>query len=165
MVTDDLRLWSPAWEGAPLEPLLFTMVGPMAGTAGLMGLLPFTGETDARLPCCAFCGPPTATGGVALDAIGGDEIFLVAFAYELRAVGGAGPAATLADSPEAGEVAAAAVWEVAMGGFCAFEMDALIRRRRGGWQARASWCEERDAVACSATGAESRILRGRAARY
>jgi len=116
-----------------LEPLLFTMVGPMAGTAGLMGALPFTGETEARLPCCAFAGPPTATGGAALDAIGGDEIFLVALAYELRAVGGADPAATLADSAGAGEVAAA-VWEAAMGGFCAFEMDALIRRRRGGWR-------------------------------
>jgi hypothetical protein len=133
MVTDDLRLWSAPCEGAPLEEL-FTMVGPMAGTAGLMALLPFTGETDARLPCWAFCGPPTATGGAALDAIGGDEIFLVALAYELRAVGGAVPAATLADDAGEGDVAAAAVWEEAMGGFCGFEMDALIRSCRGGWR-------------------------------
>ena len=81
MVTDDLRLCSPC-EGVPL-----TMVGAMAGTAGWMGFLPFTGEIDELLPWCAFCGPPTATGGAALDAIGGDEIFLVALAYELRAVG------------------------------------------------------------------------------
>lgn len=86
IVTDDLRLWSPC-EGAPLTPLLFTMVGAMAGTAGLMGLLPFTGEIEL-LPCCV-CGPPTATtGGAPLLAIGGEEdVFLVALAYELRAVG------------------------------------------------------------------------------
>jgi hypothetical protein len=81
MVTEDLRLWSP-WAGVPL-----TMVGAMVGTAGWMGFLPFTGEMDELLPWWAFCGPPTATGGAALDAIGGDEIFLVAEAYELRAVG------------------------------------------------------------------------------
>jgi hypothetical protein len=60
------------------------MVG-MVGTAGVM-LLPFTGETELLLPCCALCGAPTA-GGAPLDAIVGDEIFLVALAYELRAVG------------------------------------------------------------------------------
>lgn len=80
MWTEDLRLWSPL--GPPL-----TMVG-MAGTAGVMGaavlalLLPFTGEAEALLPCCA----PTAAGAP-LDAIVGEEIFLVALAYELRAVG------------------------------------------------------------------------------
>jgi hypothetical protein len=74
-------------------------------------------------------GAPTATGGAVLDAItGGDEdIFLVALAYELGAVGCAVPvAATLAD-PEEGGFAAAAGVEAAIGGFCAFEMDALIR--------------------------------------
>ena len=73
MVTEDLRLWSPC-EAAPLA-----MVGPIAGTAGLIEL-PFTGEM--LLPCCC---PPTTTGA-ALFAIGGD---LVALAYELRAVGAA----------------------------------------------------------------------------
>lgn len=77
MWTDDLRLWSPL--GPPL-----TMVG-MAGTAGVMAL-PFTGETEAVLAWCALCGAPTAAGE-ALDAIVGEEIFLVALAYELRAVG------------------------------------------------------------------------------
>lgn len=65
--------------------LLLTMVG----TAGWILLLPFRagiGELEARLPSCALCEPPTATGGAALDAIGGDEAFLVALAYE-RAVG------------------------------------------------------------------------------
>ena len=57
------------------------MVG-IVGTAGVM-LLPFTGDTELLLPCC---GAPTA-GGAPLDAIVGDEIFLVALAYELRAVG------------------------------------------------------------------------------
>lgn len=81
MVTEGLRSWD-----APLVPPL-TMVGPMAGTAGWMGgFWPFTGETDGFLPCCGVCEPPTATGGAALDAIGGDETFLVALAYE-RAVG------------------------------------------------------------------------------
>ena len=103
--TEDLRLWSP------LAPP--TMAG-MAGTAGVMGP-PFTGEL---LPW------PTA-GGAPLDAIVGEEIFLVALAYELRAVGGAVPAATVADDPDEALVAAA-VWEAATGGFCAFEVDALI---------------------------------------
>jgi hypothetical protein len=85
MVTEDLRLWSPC-AGVPFTLLLLTMVGAMVGTAGWMGFLPFTGEIDALLPCCADCGPPTATSGAALDAIGGDETFLVALAYE-RAVG------------------------------------------------------------------------------
>jgi hypothetical protein len=81
------------------------MVGAMVGTAGWMAPLPFTGEMDEFLPCWMFC-PPTATGGVALDAIGGDEAFLVALAYE-RAVG-ADPAATLA-APEEEAVTGAAV--------------------------------------------------------
>ena len=77
MWTEDLRLWSPL--GPPL-----TIVG-MVGTAGVM-LPPFTGEADELLPCCALCGAPTAAGAP-LDAIVGEEIFLVALAYELRAVG------------------------------------------------------------------------------
>ena len=80
MCTDDLRLWSPL--GPPP-----TMAGMTAGTAGLMAPLPFTGDTEALFPCCAFSGPPTATGGAPLDAIVGEEIFLVAVAYELRAAG------------------------------------------------------------------------------
>ena len=68
-----MRLWSPC-EVAPLA-----IVGPMAGTAGLIEA-PFTGEM--LLPCCWL---PTTTGA-ALFAIGGD---LVALAYELRAVGAA----------------------------------------------------------------------------
>lgn len=54
----------------------------MEGTAGVMPL-PFTGEAELLLPCC---GAPTAAGAP-LDAIVGEEIFLVALAYELRAVG------------------------------------------------------------------------------
>lgn len=83
MVTDSLlRMWLPA------ALLLLAMAGAMAGTAGWTGLaaLPFTGETEELLPWLGFWGPPTATGGVALDAIGGDDIFLVALAY-VRAVG------------------------------------------------------------------------------
>jgi hypothetical protein len=86
MWTEDLRVWSPL--GPPL-----TMVGMagMAGTAGRAGTAgvmaaPFSGETDDVLPCCADCGAPTAAGAP-LDAIVGEEIFLVALAYELRAVG------------------------------------------------------------------------------
>ena len=68
MVTDGPRLWL-AWDGAVATLLLLTMVGAMAGTAGWMGPFPFTGETEALLPCCAVCGAPTATGGAALEAI------------------------------------------------------------------------------------------------
>jgi hypothetical protein len=67
--TEGLRLWSPL----PLEPPL-TMAG-MAGIAGLMELLPFTGDTEELFPCCAPCEPPTATGGAPLDAIVGEEFF------------------------------------------------------------------------------------------
>jgi hypothetical protein len=82
IVTDVFRLWSPG-VGAP-----FTMVGgPTDGTAGWMGFFPFTGEIELLFPCCDCAGPPTATGGSVLDAMGGDEMgFLVALAYE-RAVG------------------------------------------------------------------------------
>jgi hypothetical protein len=66
MCTDDLRLWSPLPLGPPL-----TMAG-MVGMAGLIELLPFTGDTEELLPCC---GPPTATGGTPLDAIVGEEFF------------------------------------------------------------------------------------------
>jgi len=135
MCTEDLRLWSPL--GPPL-----TMAG-MVGMAGLMEVLPFTGDTEELFPCCALCGPPTAAGGAPLDAIVGEEVFWVALAWELRAVGWADPAATLADDPEEELFAAVAVEEAAMVGVCAFEMDALIRRRGGGvwWgeSARASW--------------------------
>lgn len=105
------------------------MVG-MAGMAGLMALLPFTGETDELLPCCAFCGAPTATGGVALDTIAG----LVALAYELRAAGCADPAATVADDPEE-ELFAVVDEEAAMGGVCEFEMELLMDSVGGGRRA------------------------------
>jgi hypothetical protein len=67
--TEDLRLWSPLPLGPPL-----TIAG-MVGIAGLMEVLPFTGDTDVLFPCCAFGGPPTATGGAPLDAIVGEEFF------------------------------------------------------------------------------------------
>jgi hypothetical protein len=131
VVTEDFRLWSP---GAPLMPLLLTMAGwPTAGTAGWMGFwfLPFTGEIELFLPWCAFWEPPTATGGAALDAIGGDCIFLVALAYD-RAAGGAEPAATLDDDPVVGAVVAEALWLAAVFvGFGALEMEALIRKLAG----------------------------------
>lgn len=50
----------------------------MVGTAGFR-LAPLTGEAEADLPWWAVCGPPT-TGGAALLAIIGSEIFLVALA-------------------------------------------------------------------------------------
>lgn len=38
VVTEDFRLWSPC-DGAPLMPLLLTMVGgPIVGTAGWIGV-------------------------------------------------------------------------------------------------------------------------------
>jgi hypothetical protein len=52
----------------------------MVGIAGLMEVLPFTGDTEELFPCCALCGPPTATGGAPLDAIVGEEVFWVALA-------------------------------------------------------------------------------------
>tara|TARA_R110002003_G_scaffold39_8_gene2470 strand:+ start:20378 stop:20536 length:159 start_codon:yes stop_codon:yes gene_type:complete len=52
----------------------------MVGIAGLMEVLPFTGDTEELVPCCALCGPPTATGGAPLDAIVGEEVFWVALA-------------------------------------------------------------------------------------
>jgi hypothetical protein len=67
--TEGLRLWSPLPLGPPL-----TMAG-MVGMAGLIELLPFTGETEELFPCCAVCEPPTATGGAPLDAIVGEEFF------------------------------------------------------------------------------------------
>lgn len=73
MWTEDLRACSPGPAPLPLGPPP-TMAG-MVGIAGLMEL-PFTGDADELLPCCAFCGPPTATGGAPLDAMTG----LVAFA-------------------------------------------------------------------------------------
>jgi hypothetical protein len=56
VVTEDLRLWSPC-DGAPLRPLLLTIVGgPIVGTAGWIGfgVLPFTGEIELLLTWCAF---------------------------------------------------------------------------------------------------------------
>jgi hypothetical protein len=69
MCTEDLRLWSPLPLGPPL-----TMAG-MVGMAGLMEVLPFTGDTEELFPCCALGGPPTATGGAPLDAIVGEDVF------------------------------------------------------------------------------------------
>jgi hypothetical protein len=96
-------------------PLLLTTAGPMVGTAGWMGGFPFTGETEELLPCCGCCGTPTATGGAAPDeATGGDETCLVALAYER-----------------------AAFWDEAMGGFCALEAGALMKKAMPDSQRRA----------------------------
>jgi hypothetical protein len=78
MWTEDLRAWSPETAPLPLGPPP-TMAG-MVGIAGLMFALPFTGDTEELFPCCVLCGPPTATGGAAEDAIVGEEDFLVALA-------------------------------------------------------------------------------------
>ena len=56
----------------------------------------------------------------------GEEIFLVALAYE-RAAGGADPAATLDDDPVEEEVVLVAVWFAAMVGFATLLTEALIR--------------------------------------
>jgi hypothetical protein len=50
---------------------------------------------------------------------------LVALAL-LRAVGCADPAATVADDPAEELFAGVAVWDAAMVGFCAFEMELLM---------------------------------------
>ena len=50
---------------------------------------------------------------------------MVAFAYELRAAGGADPAATVADDPEE-ELFAVVFVEAAMGGVCEFEVGLLM---------------------------------------
>ena len=64
------------------EVLPLTMVGapPTAGTAGVMGPLPFTVDTDSALPCCAGPGPPAAEEAEGFVAGAGDEFFLVALA-------------------------------------------------------------------------------------
>lgn len=147
MWTEDLRLWSPL--GPPL-----TMVG-MAGTAGVM-LLPFTGETDELLPCWALCGAPTAAGAP-LDAIVGEEIFLVALAYELRAVGGAEPAATVADDPDE-ELFAGVAEEAAIGGFCAFEADALMST--WAWEVGGGVVGGRASAGADAIAVQSSVARG-----
>jgi hypothetical protein len=58
-----------------------------AGTAGEIGALPFTGETDDDFPwCCTGAEPPTATAGEGVEepvAIGGDETaFFAVEAYD-----------------------------------------------------------------------------------
>jgi hypothetical protein len=68
-------------------------------------------------------------------------------------VGCADPAATLADDPAEELFAAVAVEEAAMVGFCAFEMDALIRNLGGGfgvrWEGVVSRLRVRMRVACA----------------
>lgn len=85
MVTELLRLWL-------LEPLTdelpWAMAGAAtAGTAGEIGALPFTGETDDDFPCCTGADPPIATAGEGVEepvAMGGDETaFLAVLAYEV----------------------------------------------------------------------------------
>ena len=81
MVTEGLRLWSPEAEILFAVLPLATLGIPTTGTAGGITILPFTGEMDFDLPCCAEAGPPTATVGIILpDAAGGENGFLVALA-------------------------------------------------------------------------------------
>ncbi len=57
-----------------------------AGTAGVIAVLPFTGEIELDLACCTGGAPPTASVGEGVEepvAIGGDETaFFVAEAYD-----------------------------------------------------------------------------------
>ena len=53
---------------------------PTAGTAGVMGPLPFTVDVDSALPCCAGPAPPAKEGVERFVAGVGDEFFLVALA-------------------------------------------------------------------------------------
>jgi hypothetical protein len=62
-----------------------------AGTAGGIGALPFTGETEEDFPCCCTgAEPPTATAGEGVEepvAMGGDETaFLAVEAYDCEDV-------------------------------------------------------------------------------
>lgn len=79
-----LRPWSTGPEEGVEEVLPLTMVGapPTAGTAGVMGSLPFTAETDSALTCCAG---PEAPAGTEEEvevyvADAGEDCFLVALA-------------------------------------------------------------------------------------
>lgn len=112
-MTDDFLSWPGVlvFEAEPFAmplPLLLAMAGATEGTAGGMGLLPFTGEAE-DVPCCAeCCEPPPAAGWGALEATtGGPPCLFVAFAYDL-AVGCAGTAFEGDVVPEA-EVEAAFV--------------------------------------------------------
>lgn len=63
--------------------LPFTMAGapPIAGTAGVIGPLPFTVDADSTLPFCAGPAPPAGEEVERLFvAEVGDEFFLVALA-------------------------------------------------------------------------------------
>jgi hypothetical protein len=85
MVTELLRLWllePPLTEAPP-----WAMAGAAtAGTAGEIGALPFTGETEDDFPCCTGAEPPTATAGEGVEepvAMGADETaFLAVEAYD-----------------------------------------------------------------------------------
>ena len=82
IVTDIFRPCSAGAEGtfAVVLPLT-TAEGPSAGTAGVMGPLPFTAATESDFPWCADADPPTAPDGfeVFVADVGGD-CFLVALA-------------------------------------------------------------------------------------
>lgn len=85
MVTELLRLW--LFEPPLTDALPCAMAGAAtAGTAGEIGGLPFTGETEDDFPCCTGAEPPTATAGEGVEepvAIGGDETaFLAVEAYD-----------------------------------------------------------------------------------
>lgn len=62
--------------------LPLTVVGapPTAGTAGVMGPLPFTVDADSALPFCAGPAPPAEEEVERFVADVGDEFFLVALA-------------------------------------------------------------------------------------
>jgi hypothetical protein len=85
MVTELLRLW--LLEPPLTDVLPCAMAGAAtAGTAGEIGALPFTGETEDDFPCCTGAEPPTATAGEGVEepvAMGGDETaFLAVEAYD-----------------------------------------------------------------------------------
>jgi len=85
MVTELLRLW--LLEPPLTDALPCAMAGAAtAGTAGEIGALPFTGETEDDFPCCTGAEPPTATAGEGVEepvAMGGDETaFLAVEAYD-----------------------------------------------------------------------------------
>jgi len=98
--------------------------GATAGTAGRIFCLPFTGDIELLFPCCVGAEPPTATGGL-LDAIGGGEnVFLVALAYDRAAGCDPGPEGDVV--PEADDEATGADW-AALAGFEAGWIVLLIR--------------------------------------
>ena len=53
---------------------------PTAGTAGGIATLPFTGELESGLPCCAGIWTAGADGVEVPDTDAGEKIFLVALA-------------------------------------------------------------------------------------